>query len=79
MSDKTILSVIVVTWNSDKEICKCIESVSASAEGINYEIIIVDNNSSDKTSDIVSGLIEKNSKIRFIQNTENKGYTKVVC
>lgn len=76
MSDKTILSVVVVTWNSDKEICKCIESVSASAEGINYEIIIVDNNSSDKTSDIVTGLTEKNSKIRFIQNTENKGYTK---
>lgn len=76
MSDKTILSVVVVTWNSDKEISKCIESVSVSAKGINYEIIIVDNNSSDKTSDIVTGLIEKYSKIRFIQNTENKGYTE---
>ncbi|MBL0106831.1 MAG: glycosyltransferase family 2 protein [Ignavibacteria bacterium] len=76
MSDKTILSVVVVTWNSYKEICKCIESVSASAKGINYEIIVVDNNSSDKTSDLVKGLVQKNSKIRFIQNTENKGYTK---
>lgn len=76
MSDKTILSVIVVTWNSDKEIGKCIESVSASAEGIDYEIIVVDNNSLDKTSEIVTGLIKTNSKIKFIQNSENKGYTK---
>lgn len=76
MSDRILLTTVIVTWNSEKEIGKCIESVVKSAEGIENEIIVIDNNSSDKSSEIVSDLIEKNKRIKLLQNTINKGYTK---
>ena len=45
---KPILSIIIVTYNSQEDISNCIESIQKST-CMPYEIIIVDNNSSDGT------------------------------
>ena len=47
------LSVIIVTWNSEEYIEKCITSVIESTRTIAHEIIIVDNYSNDTTRKII--------------------------
>ncbi len=77
MPDKTELSIIIVTWNSENEISKCLTSIIENTKGLNYEIVIVDNNSSDRTLNKIGEISEgKFHKIKVILNNENKGFTK---
>ncbi|MFH1790316.1 MAG: glycosyltransferase family 2 protein [bacterium] len=66
------LSVITVTWNSSDYIEKQVLSVQKSAIGLEYEQIIVDNNSMDDTVKKV----EKIKNITLIYNKENRGFGK---
>lgn len=77
MRDTTDLSVIIVTWNSENEIIDCLNSIAENSGNINYEIIIVDNNSSDKTCEAVNNLSkEKFKRLKLITNKTNTGFTK---
>ena len=46
------ISFIILTWNSERVIGPCLESI-ASMEGMDYEIILVDNGSEDGTKEII--------------------------
>lgn len=59
------ISVIVPAYNSEKYIRKCIESIINQTYK-NIEILIVDNNSSDRTSEIVKAYSEKNDNIHYL-------------
>ena len=74
-TNKNTLSIIIVTFNSQDCIKNCISSISKNYKK-NYEIIIIDNNSSDNTIEIIKKNI--NSNIKFIQNKRNYGFTKAV-
>jgi len=79
MPEKTILSIVIVTWNSENEIGDCLRSIIENTNDLNYEIIIVDNNSSDRTADIISETAaEKFHRLKVILNTDNKGFT-IAC
>lgn len=79
MSDKCELSVIIVTWNSGNEIGDCLSSVITAAGNIRFEIIVIDNNSSDSTTEFVKSAEEKNSSpVKHIFNNDNKGFT-IAC
>ncbi len=64
------LSVITVTWNSAKNIERQILSVVKGCSNITCEQIIVDNNSSDNTVE----LVKKFDNVKLIENKENKGF-----
>lgn len=66
------LSIIIVTWNSQKFITDCLTSVF-SQKGISFEVFVVDNNSSDKTCEIVR---KSFSQVNLICNPKNLGYAK---
>jgi GT2 family glycosyltransferase len=70
-SENTELSIIIVNWNSSKDLINCINSIRDNSNGINYEIIIVDNCSTDN-----SVLEIKNSltDIFLIENKKNIGF-----
>ena len=69
------LSVIICTYNRDDHIVKTLDSLyNQSALKTNYEVIIVDNNSKDKTSVICKEYIDNHAelKIRYFLET-NQG------
>lgn len=70
------LSIIIVTWNSSDDIQDCINSVIKSCADIIAELIIIDNNSSDNSFDIVNKI--SFSQLYTYRNNENLGYTKAV-
>lgn len=73
---KPAISVIIPALNEEKNIASAIENV-LSAIGNNfsdYEIIVFDDNSSDKTRDIVEKVTAKNKKIRLIHNEKTMGF-----
>lgn len=67
------LSVIIVSYNVKYYLEQCLDSVVRSSCGINTEIVVVDNNSSDGT---VEYLAPRFRDVFFIQNKENCGFAK---
>jgi GT2 family glycosyltransferase len=72
-----ILSIVVLNYNTGKITCDCIDSILRSGINKEYEIIIVDNGSSDGSSGVF--LKYKNNKtIKVILNSKNLGFSKGV-
>lgn len=67
------LSVVIVNYNVQYFLEQCILSVQAASENLNIEIIVVDNNSTDTSCQLLS---EKYPNIILIQNTINVGFSK---
>jgi GT2 family glycosyltransferase len=66
-----MVSISIVTYNNDKIIKKCLQSIFKNINNTDFELIIVDNNSSDSTVSI----IEKDFKnVRLIKNEKNVGF-----
>ena len=64
-------SIIVVNFNGEKIIEACLNNLLQSTYK-DYEIIVVDNNSTDKSIEILNKYIYK---IKLIRLKENKGFT----
>jgi N-acetylglucosaminyl-diphospho-decaprenol L-rhamnosyltransferase len=48
------LSILIVTWNSERWIDRCLRSLPLACEGITYEVLVHDNASSDSTREIAA-------------------------
>ncbi len=68
-----LLSFFVVTHNRLEMLKTCITSLLKSIEGLNYELIIWDNNSTDGTKEYLGNLSLTNKKIRVILHDKNAG------
>jgi GT2 family glycosyltransferase len=66
------LSIIVVNWNSEAYLKKCLESIYEHTTGIEYEIIVVDNASPNNQIDEVGMHFPK---IHVIKSTQNLGFS----
>jgi len=67
----TDVSIVVVSYNTSDLIQKCIDSVIKFSDNFSYEIIIVDNCSSDKSAEIIK---KKYSDLILIENKSNVGF-----
>jgi GT2 family glycosyltransferase len=67
------LSVIIVNYNVRYFLEQCLWSVQQAAQGLDIEVIVVDNASSD---DSLSMLAEKFPEVKLITNLENTGFSK---
>jgi hypothetical protein len=65
------LSIIIVNYNTRELLRACIESIKKFTEKFPYEIIVVDNASSDKSIEYLS-----KEKVKFIKNSSNLGFAK---
>ena len=68
------LSIIIVSYNTKKLLLGCIQSIEKHTQGVDYEVIVVDNASTDGSADLVRRLSLKKSDVRVIENTINKGF-----
>lgn len=64
------VSVVISSYNGEKYIKECIDSILSQTYR-NFEIIIVDDQSTDKTVDIVKGYMSNDARIRLYQNLEH--------
>ncbi|MFD1416316.1 glycosyltransferase family 2 protein [Oceanobacillus jeddahense] len=69
---KPIISVITPTYNSERFIAETIESVQAQSFS-EWEMIIVDDCSTDQTAEIVKSYAEKDDRIHLTVLDENQG------
>lgn len=67
------LSIIIVNYNVEYFLEQCLNSVMLAAKNVNSEIIVVDNNSSDGSIEMLKS---KFPKVQVIQNSENVGFSK---
>jgi glycosyltransferase involved in cell wall biosynthesis len=59
------ISVIICTYNGSKTIIKCLEFLLKQETELQYEIIIVDNNSSDNTFSVVKQFSRDIEKVKL--------------
>lgn len=67
-----MVSIITPAFNSDKYIAETIRSVQDQTYQ-NWEMIIVDDCSTDKTAEIISSFQENDHRIKYFYNPTNKG------
>jgi GT2 family glycosyltransferase len=65
------VTVIIVTWNSREDLPGCLAAIPAAARTVRYEIMIVDNQSTDGTRAYVES---SHRSIRLLANGENRGF-----
>ncbi|KQT15509.1 hypothetical protein ASG31_14705 [Chryseobacterium sp. Leaf404] len=73
------VSICITTYNHEKYIVKCLESIFAQEFSGEYEIIIGNDNSSDATENVIRQISEthiKGETIRYFKNNPNLGYVK---
>lgn len=70
------LSIFFPFWNEERNIENVVKSAIPVAERVaqNWEIIIVDDGSSDKTLEIANRLAARNPNVRVVSNNVNRGY-----
>lgn len=66
------LSIIIPAYNAEKDIARCVESI-ISQPFSDYEIIIIDDGSTDNTESVCKTLMERDSRISFSQMPSNQG------
>ena len=80
--EKYSLSVFFPFYNEEKNINIVIDRAAMALEELkeisNYEIIIVDDGSSDSTKKLADEIVSKNNKIRLISHHKNLGYGKAL-
>ena len=75
----TDLSIVIVSWNTGDLLRRCVAGIVASAPAVGYEIIVVDNASSDRSvarlrGDEASSPMLADGRLRIVENAENRGF-----
>ena len=67
------VSIIIVNYNTKELLSNCINSIYKNTSNVNFEIVIVDNASTDGSQEF----IKKNfSDVLLIESDENLGFGK---
>jgi GT2 family glycosyltransferase len=65
------VSILIVSWNVKDYVLACLTSVAKHTTGLRHEIILIDNNSSDGTTEIVT---DRFPHVHVIKNKTNAGF-----
>ncbi len=72
------LSIIVPTYNESKNVVALVAMLDDALTGIAWEVVFVDDDSPDGTSELVRGLAQNDSRVRLIQRIGRKGLSRAV-
>lgn len=66
------VSIIIVNYNTKEQTKQCINSIIERTKGVTYEIILVDNNSTDGSVELFTA----DNRVIFIKSNKNLGFGK---
>lgn len=72
MEQRIDISVIITVYNLEKYIGDCMDSV-LEQEGVTFEVICVDDVSTDSSFDILCGYQKEDARVKVIRNKRNMG------
>src|SRR3954447_47854 len=64
----------IVSWNTGECLGQCLDALPAALEGVDAEIVVVDNASSDDSADVAAA----RPWVRVVRNDVNLGYAKAM-
>lgn len=74
------LSIVIVNWNGGELLRRCLESITQSPPSVPYEIVVVDNASTDDSVSWLrsaqAGSIVEGGTLRLLENRENIGFSR---
>ena len=65
------VSVVIVSWNTSAILRDCLASVARHLRSVDHEVIVVDNASSDGSSEMVAAEFPA---VRLVRNVQNRGF-----
>jgi GT2 family glycosyltransferase len=65
------LSIVIVNWNTRERLRDCLASIAKHLSAVSHDVLVVDNDSSDGSADMVA---EQFPDVRLIRNEENVGF-----
>jgi glycosyltransferase involved in cell wall biosynthesis len=70
------ISVVLPAYNEEENVGQAVRSVLEVMETLtsDYEVIVVDDGSRDRTSEVVEGLSESYPQVRLVRHEVNQGY-----
>lgn len=69
------LSIMMVAYNSEAYIAQAIQSILSQSNGLDIELIVIDDGSTDHTGDMLDELAAHHRNIR-VKHTKNQGVTR---
>lgn len=78
MTNSVELSVVVPSYNELKNIAILLKKLASLLHELQYEIIVVDDNSPDKTWDKVATLSKQDSRIRLLRRFDRRGLSSAI-
>jgi GT2 family glycosyltransferase/glycosyltransferase involved in cell wall biosynthesis len=69
-----LVSILIVTHNSESFLSPCMQSIRKYTSYPNYEVIVVDNASTDQTPEILRSLAHTEERFRVVHSRENQGF-----
>ena len=75
---KKKISIVTPTFNEEENISKLCEAISKEMKTLDYdyEHIIIDNFSNDKTTDIIKKIAQEDKRVKLIVNSRNFGHIR---
>lgn len=70
------VSIIIPNWNGGETFTQCLESILLHTRGVSFELIVVDNGSSDHSGEAADGFAERDHRVRVIRNDENRFFAR---
>ena len=70
----TGVRVGIVVWNTADLLDSCLSALPAALSGLDAEVVVVDNNSSDHSADVA----DRHDGVRVIRNSDNLGYARAM-
>ena len=67
------VSVCVVNWNCRDLLARCLRSLFAQEQGAAFEVVVVDNASTDGAADLVEAEFPR---VRLLRNSDNLGFSR---
>jgi len=72
-SDAPVVSVCIANWNCREMLRACLSSLIDAEQGVPFEVVVVDNASTDGAADMVA---DDFPQVRLVRNSDNVGFSK---